>query len=85
MALAVGCYHAERVTGVFCLDSGPLDHRFYEPFREMKNVVKFAHELDLTRGRNEIELEIKEKIFVNIKMRFKKGYVFCSVLNGGKF
>ena len=62
--MAVGCYHADRVTGVFSLDSGPLDHRYYEAFREMKDVVKFDHELKLNRGRNEIELEIKEKILV---------------------
>jgi len=32
LALAVGCYHSKRVTGVFGLDSGPLDYRYYEPF-----------------------------------------------------
>jgi len=32
LALATGCYHANRVTGVFCLDGGPLDHRYYEAF-----------------------------------------------------
>jgi pimeloyl-ACP methyl ester carboxylesterase len=31
MALAVGCYHSTRVTGVCVLDSGPLDHRHYQP------------------------------------------------------
>jgi len=25
LALAVGCYHAERVTGVFAIDSTPTD------------------------------------------------------------
>lgn len=29
LALAVGCYHSERVTGVFNLDSAPVDHRFF--------------------------------------------------------
>ena len=73
--MAVGCYHADRVTGVFSLDSGPLDHRHYEAFREMKDVVKFAHELKLNRGRNEIELEIKEKILVWKKIGEKlKGF-----------
>lgn len=65
--MAVGCYHAERVTGVFCLDTAPLDHRNFESFREMKGVVNFANQLSLERGRNEIELEIKEKIFVRSK------------------
>lgn len=84
MALAVGCYHADRVTGVFSLDSGPLDHRHYEAFREVKDVVKFAHELKLNRGRNDIELEIKEKILViekKIKERLKR---YFSAQNGEK-
>lgn len=32
IALAVGCYHIDRVTGVVCIDSAPLDHRYFEPF-----------------------------------------------------
>lgn len=39
LALAVGCYHPERVTGVFNLDGGPLDHRNYEAYQEMKDYV----------------------------------------------
>jgi len=39
LALAVGCYHPERTSGVFGIDSGPLDHRYYEPFIELKNYV----------------------------------------------
>lgn len=61
----MGCYHADRVTGVFCLDSGPLDHRNYEAFRELKDVVSFAQKLQLNRGINDIELEMKEKIYVS--------------------
>ena len=32
VALATGCYYAERSTGIFSIDGGPLDHRFYESF-----------------------------------------------------
>lgn len=64
MALAVGCYHAERVTGVFCLDTAPLDHRSFEAFREMKDVVGFANQLNLGKGKAELETEMKEKILV---------------------
>jgi len=32
LALATGCYYPDRVTGVFGLESGPLDYRHYEPF-----------------------------------------------------
>lgn len=82
MALAVGCYHAERVTGVFCLDSGPLDHRHYEAYRELKDVVKFAHGLNLNRGRNDIEVEIKEKVFVSFLL--KKNLMKISARSGEK-
>lgn len=47
LALAVGCYHSERVTGVFCLDSAPVDHRYYESFQEMKDFVGRAREFNL--------------------------------------
>ena len=73
LALAVGCYHAERVNGVFCLDSAPLDQRYHEAFKELKGVVNFAHNLNLNRGKNDIEVELKEKIFVkNIFISQKK-------------
>ncbi len=29
LALAVGCYHGDRVTGVFCLDYAPVDYRYF--------------------------------------------------------
>ena len=64
LALAMGCYHAERVTGVFSLDSAPLDHRYHESFRELKGVVDFARNMNLNRGKPEIEVEMKEKVLV---------------------
>lgn len=32
LAIATGCYHPNRVTGVFALDGAPLDHRFHEGY-----------------------------------------------------
>lgn len=32
VALATGCYNSERVTGVFAIDTSPMDHRYFEPF-----------------------------------------------------
>merc|ERR1711907_609262 len=34
LALAVGCYHHDRVTGYIGLDTSPMDQRYMEPFRE---------------------------------------------------
>jgi len=55
LALAVGCYHAERVTGVFCIDTAPLDHRYFEAFKEFKHYVIKSREIpkNLTRGQAE--------------------------------
>lgn len=39
MALMAGCYQNRRVTGVCVLESGPLDHRYYEAGRELKEVI----------------------------------------------
>jgi pimeloyl-ACP methyl ester carboxylesterase len=62
LALATGCYHQERVSGVFGLDSAPVDHRFFESFREMKDYVNKAYFMNLNRSRKEIENELKEAI-----------------------
>jgi len=47
LALAVGCYHAERVTGVIGLDTAPLDHRYFESFKEFRYYVSKLRDLDL--------------------------------------
>ena len=60
--MAVGCYHAERVSGVFCIDSSPMDQRYHESFRELKDVVKTAKEINLENNRNEIEIFLKQKV-----------------------
>jgi len=47
LALAAGCYHHNRVTGVINVDIGPLDHRFHEPFVEFKNYINKLKTIDL--------------------------------------
>lgn len=32
IALATGCYHYDKVTGVLALDSTPTNQYYYEPF-----------------------------------------------------
>jgi len=34
VALAMGCYHADRVTGYFGIDTTPMDHRYFVAFKE---------------------------------------------------
>lgn len=48
VALAAGCYYPERSTGVFVVDSAPLDHRYHEAFRELREYVLKLDKVDLT-------------------------------------
>lgn len=68
LALAVGCYHAERVTGVFCLDSSPMDQRYHESYKELKQVVLDASKLDLTKSKAEIDKILKETVLVKFNL-----------------
>jgi len=40
IALAAGCFHNERFTGYFGIDTAPLDHRYFESFKEFKGYVE---------------------------------------------
>jgi len=62
LALAVGCYHAERVTGVFCLDTAPLDHRYFESFKEIKVYVAKLKDFNMQRSRSEIDAQLRREI-----------------------
>lgn len=55
LALATGCYHSERVTGVFCLDSAPVDHRYFDSFVELKNYVQKCRDIKLNADRKDID------------------------------
>eukprot|EP01016_Furgasonia_blochmanni_P005459 TRINITY_DN1211_c0_g1_i1.p1 TRINITY_DN1211_c0_g1~~TRINITY_DN1211_c0_g1_i1.p1 ORF type:complete len:458 (+),score=105.78 TRINITY_DN1211_c0_g1_i1:158-1531(+) len=82
VALATGCYHSERVTGVFALDGAPLDHRYFDAFKEFTNYVVGAKDVDLRRNRADIEADIaklvKDKkwrsIFLSNLVRSGEGY-----------
>jgi len=47
VALATAINNMDRCTGVINLDGGPLDHRFYEAYHELKDFVHIANKLDL--------------------------------------
>ena len=52
LALAFGCYHLDRVSGVMCVDTAPLDHRYFESFKEFKSNISKASEIDLNTWSN---------------------------------
>jgi pimeloyl-ACP methyl ester carboxylesterase len=64
VALAAGCYYAEKTTGIFSIDGGPLDHRFYESFREMREYVRRLREINLRGSRADAEAFLKSEIKV---------------------
>lgn len=47
LALATGCYHHTRVTGVINVDTAPMDHRYNEAFREFKDNIKKVRDFDV--------------------------------------
>jgi len=66
LALAVGCYHAERVTGVFAIDSTPTDQRYHEAFKEVKGYVNALTQINFkTWSDKEVKEFLKENIKVN--------------------
>lgn len=64
LALAVGCYHAERVTGVFAIDSTPTDQRYHEAFKEVKGYVNALTQINFKTWSDK---EVKEFLKENIK------------------
>ena len=48
VALATAINNMDRCTGVINLEGGPLDHRFYEAYHELKDFVNIANKLNLT-------------------------------------
>jgi pimeloyl-ACP methyl ester carboxylesterase len=66
VALATGCFNPERSSGVFVIDSSPMDHRYHEAFREVKGYVEKLHSLNLGHGRGEAERFLKEHVLVSL-------------------
>lgn len=62
LAVAVGCYFPEKVTGVFCVDGGPLDQRYHEAYREFADYLERLNRVDLALPKSEIELVLRREI-----------------------
>jgi len=62
LAVAMGCYHGDRVTGVFAIDSAPMDQRFHEPFHEFKRYIEILNGLDLRSDKGTLEKHIVKSV-----------------------
>ena len=49
VALATAINNMNRTTGVINLDSGPLDHTYYEAYQELRSYVQVAQGMDLEK------------------------------------
>lgn len=50
LALAVGCYHAERVTGVMALDTAPLNQSYMEAYQELNGYLSALRGINIGRS-----------------------------------
>lgn len=62
LALAVGCYHAERVTGIMALDTAPLNQHFIESYQEMNQYLSTLRGINLHRSLSSIHSDLKKHI-----------------------
>lgn len=62
IALATACYHFDKVTGYFGIDSVPYDQYFFEPFHELRNDVRSLRDISLNRPFSNISYDIKNKV-----------------------
>lgn len=62
IALATGCYHFDKVTGVLALDSTPTNQYYYEPFHQLRSYLQKIKNINLHRPFNSIYLELKSLI-----------------------
>lgn len=82
VALAAGCYHFDKVTGVFAIDSVPYNQYYFEPFHELRSYISKLKGLNLNRGFGAIIHDLKtiiscpkwRSIFENNLHRVGGGY-----------
>jgi pimeloyl-ACP methyl ester carboxylesterase len=49
VALATAINNMNRCTGVVNFEGGPLDHRFYESYQELKSYVEVAAKMPVNK------------------------------------
>ena len=62
IALATACYHHDKVTGYFGIDTVPYNQYFFQPYQELRNYIKDLSSISLTRSFTSISSDIKQKV-----------------------
>lgn len=62
VALAASCYHFDKVTGYFGINSTPMDQYYHESVAELRGYLNFLQGLNTKRGFNSISADLKQNI-----------------------
>lgn len=84
IALAAACYHYDKVTGYFGIDSTPMNQFYHEPVRELRQILDTLSELNINRSYASINAELKRvvlcpkwrSLFLNCLVKSDTGYTW---------
>jgi pimeloyl-ACP methyl ester carboxylesterase len=62
VALAASCYHFDKVTGYFGINTSPMDQYYHESYAELRKYINFLEGLNTKRGYNAINADLKDSI-----------------------
>ena len=62
IALAAACYHYDKTTGYFSIDSTPMEQRYHEPYAELRQWVHYLRHANINRSFSAINHEFKDNI-----------------------
>ena len=62
VALAAACYHFDKVTGYFGINSTPTDQYYHESVAEVRGYLNYLQGLNIKRGFNTITQDLKQNI-----------------------
>lgn len=60
IALATACYHFDKVTGYFGIDTVPTNQYYFEPFHELRESVQTLQNVPLNKSFSNISYELKQ-------------------------
>jgi len=62
IALAAACYHFDKVTGYFSIDSTPMNQYYHEGYRELRQTLNYLEGLNIKRRFGSINIDMKNNI-----------------------
>lgn len=59
VALATACYHFDKTTGYFSIDSAPMEQYYHEPYAELRGYLDKLTNLNIQRGFHSISNDLR--------------------------